>query len=53
MLQKYKLNWTGFSFNPHCGPPVIADWNYTPTPYWGVFAKQALAGQQFELKKLR
>jgi hypothetical protein len=53
MIQKYKLHWTGFSFHPHCGPMVISDWNYTPTPYWGVFVKQALAGQQFEMKKMR
>jgi len=53
LIQKYKLNWTGFSFHPKCGPMAILDWNYTPTPYWGVFVKEALAGQQFELKKMR
>ncbi|MGB8354090.1 MAG: glycoside hydrolase family 5 protein [Chthoniobacteraceae bacterium] len=53
MIQKYKLNWTGFSFHPHCGPQVIQDWNYTPTPYWGVYVKAALAGKQYELKELR
>jgi|GEM_PF-219930 len=53
LIQKYKLNWTGFSFHPHCGPQVILDWNYTPTPYWGIYVKQALQGRQFELKQLR
>jgi hypothetical protein len=53
MFQKYKLNWTGFSFHPKCGPMVIQDWNYTPTPYWGVYVKEALAGKQFEMKRLR
>jgi len=53
MIQKYKLNWTGFSFHPHCGPMVIQDWDYTPTPYWGVFVKEALAGKQFEMKAMR
>jgi hypothetical protein len=53
VIQKYKLNWTGFSFHPKCGPMVISDWNYTPTPYWGVFVKEALAGKQFELQKMR
>jgi len=53
MMQKYKLNWTGFSFHPACGPEVILDWNYTPTPYWGVFVKEALAGKQFEIKRMR
>ncbi|HEX4125333.1 MAG TPA: cellulase family glycosylhydrolase [Tepidisphaeraceae bacterium] len=53
MIQKYKLNWTGFSFHPRCGPEIISDWNYTPTDYWGVFVKQALAGKQFEFARLR
>jgi hypothetical protein len=53
VIQKYKLNWTGFSFHPKCGPSVISDWDYTPTPYWGVFVKEALSGKQFTLKKMR
>ena len=53
LIQKYKLNWTGFSFHPKCGPMAIQDWNYTPTPYWGVYVKEALAGQQFDVKKMR
>ncbi len=53
MLQKHKLHWTGFSFHPRCGPMVIKDWNYTPTDYWGVYVKDALAGKQFEMKKMR
>ena len=53
MIQKHKLNWTGFSFHPKCGPMVILDWNYTPTPYWGVFVKDALSGKQFEMQKMR
>jgi hypothetical protein len=53
LIQKHKLHWTGFSFHPRCGPMVISDWNYTPTPYWGVYVKDALAGKTFELKKMR
>jgi len=53
MFQKYKLNWTGFSFHPHCGPQAISDWNYTPTPNWGVYVKDALAGKQYEVKRMR
>jgi hypothetical protein len=53
LIQKYKLNWTAFSFHPKAGPCVISDWNYTPTPYWGVFVKEALAGQQFPIKRMR
>jgi endoglucanase len=32
---------------------AILDWQYTPTPYWGAFVKDALSGKQFELKKMR
>lgn len=53
MIQQHKLNWTGFSFHPTCGPNVVSDWDYTPTPYWGVYVKDALAGKQFVLKKMR
>ena len=53
MIQKNKLHWTGFSFNPHCGPPILKDWDYTPTPFWGVYVKEALAGKQFEAKEMR
>lgn len=52
LIQKYKLNWTGFSFHPKCGPMIISDWKYTPTPYWGVYVKAALSGRLFSLKKL-
>jgi endoglucanase len=53
LIQKHRLHWTGFSFHPKAAPMVILDWDYTPTPYWGVFVKEALAGKIFELKKLR
>ena len=53
LIQKNKLHWTGFSFHPKTGPMVISDWNYTPTPYWGTFVKDALSGKQFELKEMR
>ena len=52
-IQKYKINWTGWCLHPRATPVLISDWNYTPTPYWGVFAKEALAGKQFEMKKMR
>ncbi|MEI8311639.1 MAG: glycoside hydrolase family 5 protein [Verrucomicrobiota bacterium] len=52
-IQKYKINWTGWSFDPDATPVMISDWNYTPTPFWGAFAKEALAGKQFELKNMR
>lgn len=51
-IQKYRLNWTAWSFHPKCSPCMIKNWDYEPTPYWGAFAKRALAGEKFELKKI-
>lgn len=53
LIQKYKLNWTAWNFHPKSTPRVILDWNYTPTPFWGEFVKKALAGEKFEMKKMR
>jgi hypothetical protein len=53
LIQKYKLHWTGFSFHPKASPVMIEDWTFKPTAYWGAFAKRALAGEHFELKKMR
>jgi hypothetical protein len=53
LIQQYKLNWTAWAFHPKAGPPLLNDWNYTPTSYWGDFAKRALAGEQFALKRMR
>lgn len=52
-IQKYKLHWTAFSFHPKAGPPMLEDWSYKPNAAWGVFVKRALAGEKFELKRLR
>ncbi len=53
LIQKHKLNWTAWNFHPKSTPRVILDWDYTPTPFWGAFVKKALAGEQFEMKKMR
>jgi hypothetical protein len=52
-IQQHHLNWTAWNFHPKSTPRVILDWNYTPTPFWGDFVKRALAGEKFDLKKLR
>lgn len=52
-IQKHKLNWTGWCFHPKSSPIMISDWKYAPTPFWGKFAKEALEGKQFELKRTR
>jgi hypothetical protein len=53
LIQKYKLHWTGFSFHPKATPVMIEDWSFQPTPFWGAFAKRALAGETFELHRMR
>lgn len=52
-IQKYRLNWTAWCFHPKSSPCLLSDWTYLPTPYWGAPAKAALAGEKFEMKKMR
>lgn len=52
-IQQHRLNWTGFSFHPTCGPNAISDWSYTPTPFWGVYVKAALAGEVYAVERMR
>ena len=39
-------NWsyTAWDFHPAAGPTLIADWTYKPTPDFGVYVQQMLAG---------
>lgn len=53
LIQKHRFHWTGWSFHPRTTPVLVSDWNFTPTPFWGVHAKAALAGKKFELKRMR
>jgi len=43
-LQDHHWSWTAWDFHPQAGPTLISDWNYTPTPDFGIFLKQMLAG---------
>ncbi|WDI39978.1 glycoside hydrolase family 5 protein [Bremerella sp. P1] len=52
-IQKHHIHWTGWCFHPKASPIMIEDWKYTPTPFWGQFAKDALSGKKFELKRTR
>ena len=52
-VQKFRLHWTGFSFHTSAAPRLLLDWDYTPTPFWGAYAKRALAGERFEMKRMR
>jgi Cellulase (glycosyl hydrolase family 5) len=43
-LRDHHWSWTAWDMHPAAGPTLISDWNYTPTPRFGAFVKQALAG---------
>jgi hypothetical protein len=43
-LQDHNWSWIAWDFHPSAGPTLISAWDYTPTPDFGVFVKQALAG---------
>ncbi len=47
LIQQHRLNWTGWCFHPKASPRMLLDWDYTPTPFWGQQAKDALSGKQF------
>ena len=43
VLEDHHWNWTAWDFHPTAWPCLISDWNYTPTPHFGVWVRQALA----------
>lgn len=45
ILRENNWSWVAWCFHPKAGPPMLSDWNYTPTPDFGIFVKQALAGE--------
>lgn len=47
LIQKHRLNWTGWAFHPTAAPVLLENWDYTPTDYWGLPAKEALEGRRF------
>ena len=42
-LDEHRWSWTAWDLHTGAGPNLISDWNYTPTPRFGVHVKQALA----------
>lgn len=52
-IQKHRLNWTAWCFHKSASPAMLTDWTYAPTPHWGAYAKRALAGERFKLRRLR
>lgn len=52
-IQKHRINWTGWCFHPKAEPCMLKNWDYEPTPYWGEFARRALGGERFPMKRMR
>ena len=46
VLEAHHWNWTAWDFHPAAWPCLISDWDYTPTPHFGICVKQALAKNQ-------
>ncbi|MDE2126807.1 MAG: cellulase family glycosylhydrolase [Armatimonadetes bacterium] len=44
ILHQHDWNWIAWDMHPSAGPTLVSDWNYTPTPVFGVMVKDALAG---------
>src|ERR1017187_1062124 len=42
-LNDHHWSWTAWDLHTGAGPTLITDWNYTPSPRFGVYVKQALA----------
>jgi endoglucanase len=42
-LDDHHWSWTAWDLHPGARPSLISDWDYTPTPKFGVYVKQALA----------
>ena len=42
-INSHHLNWTAWCFHTYAGPPMLLDWTYAPTPFWGQFVKDALS----------
>jgi hypothetical protein len=52
-IQQHRLHWTAWCFHPGAAPRMLQGWDYTPTPYWGAFARAALRGGQFRMSRMR
>lgn len=43
VLESRGWNWAAWDFHTTAWPCLIADWDFTPTPHFGVWVKEALA----------
>jgi endoglucanase len=44
-LQDHHWSWIAWCFHVSAGPRMLSDWDYTPSPDFGVFVNQALEGK--------
>ena len=44
-IDSHQWSWTAWDMHPSAGPTLIQDWSYTPTPKFGIYVKNALAGK--------
>ena len=52
-IQEHRLHWTGWCMHTASTPRLLLDWDYTPTPFWGAYAKRALSGERFPVNRIR
>jgi len=43
-IHDHQWSFTAWDLHPAAGPTLIADWDYTPTPDFGVYVKRLIAG---------
>jgi hypothetical protein len=43
-IQDHQWSYTAWDLHPRAGPTLISNWNYTPSPRFGIFVKQMLDG---------
>jgi len=43
VLNDHRWSWTAWDLHPGARPSLISNWDYTPTPKFGVYIKEALA----------
>ena len=44
VIEDHHWSYTAWDFHPSAGPTLITGWNYEPTPNFGIYVKQMLAG---------
>lgn len=40
-------HWTGWCFHTGASPRILADWDFNPTEYWGVYVKEQLLARKY------